>query len=70
MAFDENREGGLSVWVALQGKSGVPQRGYMEWPDNAYRPRNRLSLLCCPISMPELKTYQVGPELLDQAIEM
>jgi len=48
----------------------VPQRGYMEWLDNAYRPRNRLSLSCCPISTPELKTYQVGPELLDQSIEM
>ena len=70
MAFDRNREGGLPAWGALPGDRDVPQRGYMEWLDNAYRPRNRLSLSCCPISTPELKTYQVGPELLDQSIEM
>jgi|SRR6056297_257063 len=69
-AFDRNREGALPAWVALRGDRDLPQRGYMEWPDNAYRPRNRLSLLYCPVCTSELKTYQVGPELLDQAIEM
>jgi len=70
MAFDRNREGGLPDWVALPGDRDVPQRGYMEWLDNAYRPRNRLSLLCRQVCTSDLASNQVDHELFDQVIEM
>ncbi len=70
MAFNKDREGGLPVRDALTGNSGVPQRVYMEWPDDVCRPRNRLSLLCGRVSTPKLETNQVDPKLFDEANEM
>jgi len=70
MGFDRNREGGLPAWVALQGDSDVPQRGYVEWLDNECRPRNRDLLLCCRVVTTDLASNQVDHELFDQVIEM
>jgi len=69
MAFDRNREGGLPAWVALPGGRDVPQRGYMERPDDVCRSRNRLSLLCCPAFTLGLANNQVDPECLTKPLK-